>query len=250
MIRTVLVTFASIAVAASTIAAGISTEAPADEYFGPFKYSALSVRTKIDALGRAYNERWEDDASIVHDAGLLESSLRVWAQRYPKDTWLAPTAYHLAQLYQEIQTPQARTKARQMYQFLAATFPASKEAHFARLRLQQGFPALHPESPVSPTPYPYASAAPSASAAPATSPAPAAGPSGAPPAPAPAASAPPATSAPATAAPATSAPATSAPATSPAPASSPTPRTSPAATTAAPVASPVPAASASPKPKG
>jgi hypothetical protein len=171
MIRITLAVSAAIVLAATALAsAGISTEAPADEYFGPFKYSALSVRTKIDALGRAYNQRWEDDASIVHDAGLLESSLRVWAQRYPKDSWLAPTAYHLAQLYQEVQTQDARNHARAMYQFLAATFPASKEAHFARLRLQQGFPALHPEPAVSPTPNPYASAAPSGSEAPAATP--------------------------------------------------------------------------------
>jgi hypothetical protein len=179
MIRTVLAATAAIVLAATTFAAaGISTDAPADEYFGPFKYSALSVRSKIGALGRAYNQRWEDDASIVHDAGLLESSLRVWAQRYPKDSWLAPTAYHLAQLYQEVQTQVARTHARAMYQFVAKTFPASKEAHFARLRLQQGFPALHPESPVSPTPNPYASAAPVGSEAPEATPN--AAPSGAP----------------------------------------------------------------------
>jgi hypothetical protein len=171
MIRTVLAASAAIVLAATTLAAaGISTEAPADEYFGPFKYSALSVRTKIGALGRAYNQRWEDDASIVHDAELLESSLRVWAQRYPKDSWLAPTAYHLAQLYQEVQTESAHNHARAMYQFLAQTFPAGKEAHLARLRLHQGFPALRAESPVAPTPNPYASAAPTGSEAPAATP--------------------------------------------------------------------------------
>jgi hypothetical protein len=97
-----------------------TSDAPADEYFGPFKYSALSVRSKITALGRSYRERWADDASIVHDAGLVESSFRVWAQKYPKDIWLAPTAYHLAQLYQEVQTTDARAKAKSMYEYVAA----------------------------------------------------------------------------------------------------------------------------------
>jgi hypothetical protein len=162
---------AAVALAATTLAAaGPSGQAPADEYFGPFKYSAISVRTKIGALGRAYDQRWQDDDSIVHDAGLVESSLRVWAQRYPSDSWLAPTFYHLAQLYQKVQTQVARTHARETYQFLAQTFPKSKEAHFARLRLQQGFPALHAESAVSPTPNPYASAAPATSAAPSAEP--------------------------------------------------------------------------------
>jgi hypothetical protein len=153
MLRTLLA--AVVLITTTLAAAGSSEQAPADEYFGPFKYSAISVRTKIDELGRAYNERWEDDASIVHDAGLVESSLRVWAQRYPKDKWLAPAAYHLAQLYQEVQTQSARNHARAMYQFVAQNFPTTKEAHVARLRLQQGFPALHDEPAVSPTPSPY-----------------------------------------------------------------------------------------------
>ena len=141
-------------------ATGTRREAPADESLGPFKYTPISVRTKIGALGRAYRERWEDDASIVHDAGLVESSYHVWAHRYPDDHWLAPTAYHLAQLYQEVQTADARAHALSMYREIAKAYPHSKEAHFARLRLRAGLPPLHDESPVSPTPNPYASPTP------------------------------------------------------------------------------------------
>jgi hypothetical protein len=138
------------------VAAAASSSAPADEPFGPFKYTPVSVRTKIDALGRAYRERWADDTSLVHDAGLIESGYRLWAARYPHDPWLAPTAFHLAQLYAEIQTPQARAKAVDMFRFVAQTFPTTREGHLARLRLQQGLPPLHSESPVRPTPNPYA----------------------------------------------------------------------------------------------
>jgi len=208
-----MVGLAVVAMAVGAVAK--ETDAPADEYFGPFKYSALSVRTKITALGRSYRERWADDASIVHDAGLLESSLSAWAQKYPKDIWLAPTAYHLAQLYQEVQSDDARKHARAMYEYLVKTFPNSKEAHFARLRLRQGFPPLHAESPVSPTPNPYASA--SASAAPEASPAgsvaPAAAPSGVPSPAAPSSGAPGAASSP----PSATAPAKPSPAASPSP---------------------------------
>ena len=225
-----MVGLAVIALAAGAIAK--DTDAPADEYFGPFKYSALSVRSKITALGRSYRERWADDASIVHDAQLIESSYKVWAQKYPRDTWLAPTAYHLAQLYQEVQTQDARNHARAMYDFVAKTFPKSKEAHFARLRLAQGFPSLHAETPVSPTPNPYAAA----SAAPSGSPAEAATASSAP------ASAS-ASSAPASAAPAASGPPR--PATSPAATNSAAPST---ATRPVPSTSPKPAPPASPKP--
>ena len=100
---------------AGAAAVAKSADAPADEYFGPFKYSAISVRMKINALGRSYHERWADDASIVHDALLVESSYRAWAEKYPKDRWLAPTAFHLAQLYQNVQTQDARSHARAMF---------------------------------------------------------------------------------------------------------------------------------------
>jgi hypothetical protein len=227
-----MVGLAVVAMAVGAVAK--DTDAPADEYFGPFKYSALSVRSKITALGRSYRERWADDASIVHDALLIESSFKAWAQKYPKDSWLAPTAYHLAQLYQEVQTQDARNHARAMYEFLAKTFPKSKEAHFARLRLAQGFPELHAESPVSPTPNPYAAA----SAAPSSVPADAA--SGAPAA----ASAAPAAGSASSAAPSPAASGAPRPATSPAPSAS----AASAAPKPAPSASPKPAPSASPKP--
>ncbi len=147
-------------------------DAPADEYFGPFKYSAISTRMKINALARSYNERWSDDASIVHDAQMVQSSLESWAQKYPKDRWLAPTAFHLAQLYMNVQTNDARAHARAMFAYVAKTYPNTKEGHLARLRLHEGFPALHAEAPVSPTPSPYGPK-PDASSAPGASPAPA-----------------------------------------------------------------------------
>ena len=181
MIRTVMLALALVAATAGAGTVAKSQDAPADEYFGPFKYSAISVRMKINMLGRSYHERWSDDASIVHDALLVESSYRAWAAKYPKDRWLAPTAYHLAQLYQDVQTQDARNHARAMYEFLVKNYPASKEAHAARVRLSQGFAPLHAESPVKPTPSPYGPAAtpsgapspePSASASPSSSPRP------------------------------------------------------------------------------
>jgi hypothetical protein len=129
--------------------------APADEYFGRFKYSALSVRTKIDELARAYASRWADDASIVHDAGLVEDGLHAWVRRYPSDPWAPSAALHLAELYARVQSPSARAHAIAAFRYVAATFPRSVQGHLARLRLAQGFPPLQPESPVDATPYPY-----------------------------------------------------------------------------------------------
>ena len=156
--------------AASATASAAGTDAPADRSFGPFKYTAISVRTKIDALARAYHGRWESDDSLLHDADMLQSSFDAWAQQYPHDRWLAPTAFHLAQLYADIQSAPARARAKTVFSYVAKTFANTKEGRLSRLRLSQGFPPLKAESPVQPTPNPYASpessAAPAASAAP------------------------------------------------------------------------------------
>jgi hypothetical protein len=151
---TILALAATVAVAVAA-----SSSAPADETFGPLKYTPVSVRAKIDALARSYRERWADDASLVHDAGLVESSYRAWAERYPHDPWLAPTAFHLALLYAEIQTPQARAKALDLFRLVAQTYPATHEGHLARLRLHQGLPAPRREPAVRRTPNPYARSA-------------------------------------------------------------------------------------------
>lgn len=158
--------------AATTAASAADTDAPADRSFGPFKYTAISVRTKIDALARAYRERWEPDGSLVHDAEMVQSSFDAWAQQYPRDRWLAPTAFHLAQLYAEIQTPDARVHAKAAFSYVAKAFAATKEGRLSRLRLAHGFPELRAEPPVQPTPDPYGggSPAPAPSAAPSASP--------------------------------------------------------------------------------
>jgi hypothetical protein len=161
MLRPISLVLVSLAIAVSSVPAWSASvpssgSAPADEYFGRFKYSAISVRTKIDALARAYDSRWEDDASILHDAGLVEDSLRAWVGRYPQDPWAPAAALHLAELYARVQTKTARERAIAAYRYVAQTFPHASQAHLARLRLAQGFPALHAESALRPTPSPYA----------------------------------------------------------------------------------------------
>lgn len=137
--------------------------APADQYFGPLKMSAIAIRTRIDALGRRYLARTESDADLLHDAANIEVSMNAWRERYPNDTWLAPTAFHLGELYQEIQTPVARARARATFRFVGETYAKTPQGHLARLRLVQGFPPLHDESPVVATPVPVT---PSASSSP------------------------------------------------------------------------------------
>lgn len=146
--------------------------------------SALSIRMRIDALGRRYHARTIADADLVHDASLADAALHAWHDRYPRDPWLAPTAFHLEQLYQVVQSPDARADATAELHYIAANFGNTRYAHMSRLRLAQGFPSLVTESAISATPNPYqtqatASASPSPSATGSAT----AQPSGAPPAP-------------------------------------------------------------------
>jgi hypothetical protein len=145
-----------------------SRNAPADEYFGKLHVSALRLRLRIDQLAVRYQRRTESDGDLLHDAGDVESAMHSWITRYPRDVWAAPTAFHLAQLYTTVQSAPARSAARSAFQYVADTFPRTSFAHSARLRLAQGFPELHAESPVVASPAP-AGAAPSASSAPVTS---------------------------------------------------------------------------------
>ncbi len=162
--------FLALVFALSTALAGAATtrgNAPVDEYFGRLKMSALYIRQRVDQLAARYRQRTESDDDLVHDAGDVRGSLEDWLQKFPRDSWGPPTVFHLAQLYAEIQTPQARALAKSALREVATRFPQTSYGHLARMRLAQGFPALQAESPIvaSPAPVPIATVAPSASPA-------------------------------------------------------------------------------------
>src|SRR5690242_3195761 len=66
--------------------------APADRYFGRMKMSPIGIRMQIGFLGRNYTWRTMSDEAIVHDAELIADALDDWRQKFPADSWLAPTA--------------------------------------------------------------------------------------------------------------------------------------------------------------
>jgi len=170
-----VVTLTSLLIATGLAAAPVDrSAAPADQYFGAQKMSALGIRMKVDALGRRYHARNISDDDLLHDASSAEASLQAWARQFPRDPWLAPTAFHLEQLDQTVQSPAARAQAIALLHYIVQKFGNTKYAHLSRLRLAQGFPALHGESAVTATPNPYASASASspssASASPAVAP--------------------------------------------------------------------------------
>ncbi|MBD5633692.1 MAG: hypothetical protein IAI49_04350, partial [Candidatus Eremiobacteraeota bacterium] len=133
-----------------------SKDAPLDQYFGTMKLSALGIRDRIDALGRRYHARTITDDDLVHDAKIAESAFYDWQTHFPNDGWIVPTAYHLEQLYQAVQSTEARAHATSLLKFIATKYPKTGQAHLSRIRLAQGLPALRPETATHATPNPYA----------------------------------------------------------------------------------------------
>ena len=128
--------------------------APLDRYFGSLQMSPLGIRQNIDALARYFEWRTITDDDLVHQAEWIEQSLTDWQQKFPRDNWLPPTAFHLMELYAEVQTESARSHATEMLHYIITNFPDSKYAHLSRIRLAQGFPPFHDEPTMRPTPTP------------------------------------------------------------------------------------------------
>jgi hypothetical protein len=146
----------------------LAQSAPADAYFGPFGMSPISIRTTIGFLGRQYHWRTISDRDLLRKALVTEDALRRWRTKYPNDPWLAPTFFHLEQLYQAVQTREARKHAAAILKDVVRYFPDTKQGHLSRSRLAAGFPPLVAESPLLPSPVP--SPQPSASESPAEAP--------------------------------------------------------------------------------
>jgi len=145
--------------ASATAARGAAKSiAPADTYFGPFGMSPLSIRSTIGLLGREYHARTIDDRDLLRKALITENALRIWRATYPGDPWLAPTFFHLEQLYQAVQSEEARKHATAILRDIDRYFPVTPQGHLSRARLAAGFPPLVPETPlIAASPAPTAS---------------------------------------------------------------------------------------------
>lgn len=150
----------------------LADSAPADVYFGPQGMSPLSIRSTIGFLGRQYHYRTISDRDLLRKALITEDALRRWRTKYPKDPWLAPTFYHLEQLYQAVQTEEARKHATAILKDVVANYPDTKQGHLSRSRLAAGFPPLVAETPLLASPAPSAQPSPSPAESGGESPAP------------------------------------------------------------------------------
>jgi hypothetical protein len=161
---------------------GASSDAPADQYFGQLKVSALRVRYEIMQLKPRYETHKLLPEEAAHLLVLDENAFYAWAAAYPKDSWLASTGYMLAQLFAELPGSDARDRAVKAYTYVKTHFPTTSYGKSSTSALKAGVP-IRPDpawaAPMraakaatpSPSPSPSASsgspaASPSASASP------------------------------------------------------------------------------------
>jgi hypothetical protein len=114
------------------------TNAPADEYFGKLKMSALRVRYETMQLEKRYETHQLLPEQAEHLLLLTEDSFDQWAARYPKDPWLPSTGLLIAALYAELPGEVAREHAVTLYVYVKVHFPHSRYGAESRALLHRG----------------------------------------------------------------------------------------------------------------
>jgi hypothetical protein len=119
---------------AQTTLALASNSAPADEYFGPLKMSVLGIKNSIVETSARLDSAPGDDESL-HNANLVEASVREWESKYPRDAWLPRTILALHRVYRRMASAEANLHAVDMAAWLIAKYPGSDEARSLRSEL-------------------------------------------------------------------------------------------------------------------
>ena len=152
----------------------IAGVAPADQYFGKLKMSALRIRYETMQLEKRYetHELFPDQA--FHLLSLTEDAYRDWARRYPKDSWLPSTGYAMARIYAELPGVDSRDHAVALLTYVKSHFPETPYAAKSRSALHGGI-SVKPQpawATQTPTPSPLPPPAPTLLPTPAPSPSP------------------------------------------------------------------------------
>lgn len=148
-----------------------ATTAPADQYFGKLKMSALRVRYETMQLKKRYENHDLLPDQTLHLLLLTQDAFDEWARLYPKDPWLASTGYELAQLYEELPGTVARDHAVALLVYVKSHFPQTSYARESRDQLHRGVrakpqPAWANTPSATPSATPVVTPAPSPSASP------------------------------------------------------------------------------------
>ncbi len=78
--------------------ASFRDEAPADEYFGPFKISVLEIKNRLTRF-EAQPNRELVMSGTIHGIDTLELAIVDWHRRYPRDSWLPGFLSRMVRVY-------------------------------------------------------------------------------------------------------------------------------------------------------
>lgn len=115
---------------ARTASASFSDEAPADEYFGPFKVSVLEIRNRLTRFEGEQNGELATAGSI-HGIDAVETAIEDWHRRYPRDSWLPGFLGRIVRVYVRAQAG-GNMHARHAYVMLVSEYHATPQARDAR----------------------------------------------------------------------------------------------------------------------
>lgn len=118
----------------TVLAAGVpAAGAPAERPFGRLKLTIVEVRRGLDGLTARAAAHPADAPAVYARAVLLEDALRDWARHFPGDPWIPGCAFALAQLYGQLDLPDAGTRKNEALDWLIAAYPRSDYARMGRI---------------------------------------------------------------------------------------------------------------------
>jgi len=120
--------------AAPVCAQGLSSLAPADEYFGHYRLSVLGIANSIRDSGNRIDE---GNVGPTLDGPLMfaTDAIRAWEKQYPRDPWIARDLFAMQVVYLRVRSPRGLDLARSTEAWLVADYPNTREATDAQIAL-------------------------------------------------------------------------------------------------------------------
>ncbi len=104
----------------------LTRTAPADEYFGQYKYSPIGVRNEVTRINKYLDKGW--GYRMENDALFVDSALEDWQHQYPRDETLPSTLLDAYELMERVQTAKTEEAAERLKAILIVQYPASRQA--------------------------------------------------------------------------------------------------------------------------
>jgi len=97
-------------------------EAPADEYFGPYRLSSLSIRNAISDMTIEGNSPLALPLQLDRIEA-VRSALPLWAQAYPSDPWVPSATFKFAQFLSGKRVAAFEPAALGLFSYLVWAYP-------------------------------------------------------------------------------------------------------------------------------